>query len=129
MVFAARAHTDNVGGNAKIEYDFSEHGGVVGDNALPFVLPAGAIVYAGMIDVITAPTSGGSATVALKLEGAGDILAATAIGSLTGLVDVVPDGTAGNAVKTTVERQLQLTVATAALTAGKMIIHLDYYLR
>lgn len=117
-----------LGGTVKATYDFTVHGGVIGDNTLDLKLPDNAIVYGGLIDVVTAPTSGGSATVALKIEGAADLLAATAIASVTGQLDTVPDGTATNAVKLTEERTLTMTVATAALTAGKFNIFLNYFI-
>lgn len=120
--------TPQLGGEVKATYDFAVHGGVVGDIPLDLDLPANAVVYDGLIDVVTAPTSGGSATVALKLEGTADLLAATAIASVTGQLDTVPDGAGANAVKTTAKRTLTVTVATAALTAGKMNIFLKYYL-
>ncbi|NEQ52171.1 MAG: hypothetical protein F6K11_18860 [Leptolyngbya sp. SIO3F4] len=120
--------TPQLGGIVKATYDFAQHGGDVGDIALDLKLPNNAIVYQGLIDVVTDPTSGGSATVALKIEGAADLLSATAIASVTGLLDTTPDGTATNAVKTTAERTLTVTVATAALTAGKFHVYLVYFL-
>ena len=117
-----------LGGIVKATYDFSAHGGAIGDVALDLKLPDNAIVYQGLIDVITDPTSGGSATVALKIEGTADLLAATAIASVTGQLDTIPDGTATNAVKLTAERTLTVTVATAALTAGKFHVYLSYFL-
>ncbi len=116
------------GGYVKATYDFAIHGGAVGDNELDLTLPAGAIVYNGFINVITAPTSGGAATVALKIEGAADLLGATAIASVTGQLDSVADGTAANAVVLTAERTLTVTVATADLTGGKMDVYLQYFL-
>lgn len=112
------------------EYDFAKHGGAVGDIALAAQIPSGAIVTRGMVHVVTAVTSGGSATVALKLVGTADVLAATAKASLTAgaLLDTVPVGTAATAIKTTANTGLTVTVAVAALTAGKIRVHLEYYL-
>jgi hypothetical protein len=110
-------------------YDFAVHGGAVGSISLPLTVPSGVIVSDGMLDVITAPTSGGSATVAVQLNAADDIVAAAAISgapwSTTGLKNIVPVGTAATAVKTTASRTLTAVVGTAALTAGKF----DVYLR
>jgi hypothetical protein len=117
-----------LGGIIKATFDYAEHGGAVGDIALDLKLPDNAIVYQGLIDVVTDPTSGGSATVALKIEGSADLLAATAIASVTGQLDTVPDGTAANVVKLTAERTLTVTVTTAALTAGKFHVYLTYFL-
>lgn len=111
------------------EYDFSKEGGAVGDITLRGgYLPAGAIVTSGVVHVQTAVTSGGAATVALKLASAGDVLAATAKGSLTAnaLIDTVPDGTAANMIRLTANAQLTATVAVAALTAGKIVVALEY---
>ncbi len=112
------------------EYDFDKDGGAIGDITLRGGgLPAGAVVTSGLVDVITTVTSGGSATVALAIEGTADVLAAAAVAGLgAGLVDVVPDGAATNMVKTTTTRNLVATVAVAALTAGKMVVSLEYYI-
>ncbi|MEV4096962.1 hypothetical protein [Streptosporangium saharense] len=105
-------------------YDFSVDGGAVGDIDLTYdaQIPANAIVLGGFVEVDAAPTSGGSATVAVKVEGAGDIVAAAAISgapwSTTGRKSVVPAFTGATTVKTTQARKIQATVATAALTAG-----------
>lgn len=115
----------------QVEYDFAKEGGAVGDIDLlrGHRLPAGAVVTSGVIDIQTAFTSGGSATVALKLKTAADVLAATAVGSMgAGLKDTVPDGTAAKMIKTTAAANLVMTVAVAALTAGKAVICLEYYL-
>jgi hypothetical protein len=105
-------------------YDFAVDGGAVGDIDLTLdaQIPANAIVLGGFVEVDTAPTSGGSATVAVKVEGAADIVAAAAIGgapwSTTGRKSVIPVFTGATTVKTTTARKIQATVATAALTAG-----------
>ena len=113
---------------ASFVYDFSEDGGAVGDILLgDKIIPKNAVIIGGLIDVKTAPDSGGSATIALKVKDAGDVLAATAITSLgAGLHDVVPDFTASNMIKTTAASQLTMTVGTAALTAGRFIVKLFY---
>lgn len=127
-VQSSRIHSDAVGGIAKVQYDFAENGGAVGAILLDLVLPDNAVIWDGFFDVVTAPTSGGSATIALGLNTATDLKAATAIASYTGIVALVPVGTAAAAVKLTAERQLTLTIATAALTAGKINIFLNYYI-
>lgn len=131
-------------------YDFDVHGGEVGAVPLRVRLPAGAIVVNSVLHVLDAPVSAGSATIAITLESAGDILAATAFdappfnGTLglglarytpstkvpdVGDVPVVIDDSAAAAfVVTTTERELTLTIGTAALTAGKLNVFLQYYL-
>ena len=115
---------------ADFRYDFAKDGGAVGDIELGPYLPVNAIITSGMIHVETAATSGGSATVALKVNTAEDVLAATAVGSLTlnALLDVVPVGTAATAIRTTALKKLTMTIATATLTAGKIRVVLEYYL-
>lgn len=115
---------------AKGVYDFSVSGGAVGTfNLLPEtdLIPANAIVTRALIDVVTAPTSGGSATVAVKVKNANDIKTATAIASYTvGLMDGVPVDTAATSIKLTAASNIVMTVATAALTAGKIVVFLEY---
>lgn len=116
---------------AYYEYDFAIDGGAVGDITLRGPgLPDDAIVDTGKVQVKTAVTSGGSATVAVKLLSAADLLAATAKASLTAnaIFDVVPAGTAATALRTTsAGLKPAITVAVAALTAGKLIVALEYY--
>lgn len=110
--------------SVRARYDFAVDGGAVGDIDLTrsAQIPSGAVILGGFLEVDTAPTSGGSATIAIKVEGAGDIVAAAAIGgapwSTTGRKSVVPVFTGATTVKTTAARKVTATVATAALTAG-----------
>ncbi|MEV7611318.1 hypothetical protein AB0N61_17670, partial [Microbacterium sp. NPDC089320] len=55
----------------RARYDFAVDGGAVGDIDLTKspVIPAGAVILGGFVEVDTAVTSGGSATVAVKVEG------------------------------------------------------------
>lgn len=111
-------------------YDFAVDGGAVGDITLRGdTIPSGAIITDVLINVDTALTSGGAATVALKAEGAADLNAADAISgapwSTTGAergdldADTAP-------VKTTAARSIVATVGTAALTAGKFSVYVEY---
>lgn len=114
---------------AQFEYDFAREGGAVGDILLGTKkLPAGAKILYGFIDVQTAVTSGGSATIALKVTGAEDILAAAAIAgfSANALLDAVPDFAAANMVIVAANAQVTMSVAVAALTAGKFNVNLAY---
>jgi hypothetical protein len=115
-------------------YNFAVSGGAVGDitllddDGLAVVLPINAIVTNVIAHVATACTSGGSATVALKANSSADLCAATAVASLTSnaLIAGVPVGTAATSVRLTAERTLKVTVAVAALTAGKINYHIEY---
>lgn len=114
-------------------YDFAVDGGAVGDIDLTkAAVPANAVILAGFVEVDTALTSGGAATVAVKVEGAGDLVAAAAISgapwSTTGRKSIVPVATGATTVKTTAARKIQATVATAALTAGVFDVVLLYVL-
>jgi hypothetical protein len=124
-------------------YDFGTQGGAIGTIALfdpvysktqALVLPANFIVMQCIIDVITAPTSGGSATLALTSgQGAGDLLTATAKASFTGILAGVPVGTAATAIKIPAAQAnpgstVSVVIATAALTAGKFNVFLEGYL-
>jgi hypothetical protein len=116
----------------RARYDFAVDGGAVGDIDLTksAVIPAGAVVLGGFVEVDTVPTSGGAATLAVKVEGAGDIVAAAAISgapwSTTGRKNVVPAFTGATSVKATAARKVQATVAVAALTAGVIDVVLFY---
>jgi len=116
---------------AYFEYDFAIDGGAVGDIALRGDrLPNDAVVDRGMIHVNTALTSGGSATIANKILSAGDVLAAAAVASFSAnaLLDTVPVGTAATSIRTTsAGLGVTMTVAVAALTAGKFTLALEYF--
>lgn len=117
---------------ARGRYDFAVDGGAVGDIDLtpPAQIPANAVIMGGFVEVDTAPTSGGSATIAVKVEAANDIINAAAIGgapwSTTGRKSVIPVFTGASTVKTTAARKIIATVATAALTAGAFDVVLFY---
>ena len=113
-------------------YNFATSGGAIGainllgDDGKPAVIPDNAIITKVLVDVITAPTSGGAATIALGANTTTDIKAATAIASYTGIVACVPVETAASCVKTTADRNVVATVATAALTAGRFYVLVEY---
>lgn len=82
-------------------------------------IPDNAIVISGHVDVITAVTSGESATVAISLVADNDLLTAT---ELTGLTEgkQLPMAAVKTApIKLSAEKAVTVTVGTAALTAGK----------
>ena len=113
------------------EFDFAVDGGAVGTitlraqptDATGNEIPAGSVITGGYIEVDTPFTSGGAATVSAGSEAAADLQAAAAVSgapwSSTGRKSIVPAGTGATSVKTTAKRALTLTVAVAALTAGK----------
>lgn len=111
-------------------YDFTTDGGAVGDITLRGdQIPSGAVLTDALIHVDTVPTSGGAATVAIKVENAADVNAADAISgapwSSTGAKR--GDFTSASApIKTTAARSIVATVGTATLTAGKFSVVVFY---
>ncbi len=121
----------------KCMYDFSVQGGAVSSinlfqdikTKLLAQLPSKAVIINSFIDVVTNPTSGGGATIALTSgESAADVLAATAFGSVTGFVQGIQNNAVANFKKTTALRTVQAVIAAAALTAGKFNLYLEYVL-
>ena len=124
---------DNQKGSVRAIYDFAVAGGAVStinlvdENGEDVILPDNAVITNVIVDIITAMTStGGTGTIALNSEGAGDLLAAVDADTLSGLNAGVPVGTAATSVKLTAERTLTVAIATAAVTAGKFVALVDY---
>ena len=123
---------------AKGEYDFAVDGGAIStivlrassDDELGNDIPPAAIILGGFIEVDTILASGGAATVAVNSEAAGDLLAAAAFGgvpwSTINRKSITPAFTGATSVKTTVRRQLAITIAAAALTGGKFRVVVFY---
>ncbi len=82
-------------------------------------IPDNAIVISGHVDVITAVTSDGSATVAIHLANANDLLTATALTGLTEGKQLPMAAVKTTPIKLAAEKAVTVTVGTAALTAGK----------
>lgn len=119
-------------GNAKMTYDFAVDGGAIGliTPANSPTLPINAIILGGTLDITTTLTSGGSATIALGLGSgaqAAALKAALAVASWTaGQLALIPVFTAATYVKAAAATALTLSIATAALTAGKFDVNLIY---
>jgi len=105
-------------------------------HGLGVTLPDNALVLGGMIEILTTFTSANdSGTIALSIQGANDLVTATAISSGT-FWDavkskvVVPDAlnAAGvaTAIKLTAAREVTATVGTQDLTGGKLVGWLFY---
>ena len=103
-------------------------------HGLGVTLPDNAIIKRAWYDVLTTfqSTAGGTdkATIAISAEGANDIVAAVAIETGApwdgGLHDAIEDSTAANMVKLTAARELTATVGVCALTAGKLLLFVEY---
>ena len=96
--------------------------GAIGVKNLGVTVPAGAIITQVVTDALTSLTSGGSAKVAISV-GSDALKAATAFNDAS-LVGV--DSQLAAPVKTVAGGALTLTVATAALTAGKVRVIVKY---
>lgn len=112
-------------------YDFTVNGGAIGTTNIGITLPGKSIIRNVFFDVITQPTSGGSATISFKAVSTGDLKAALAISSWTvGEITGIPVfGTVSTYIKvstTTTPVVLSAAIATAALTAGKIGVYVDY---
>lgn len=105
----------------KIVYDFDKDGGAVGALDIFKAKEACLVVFAYM-KVKTACTSGGSATVSVGNTGdVAGMIAATAVASLTSGAQIL--GAALDAShKLAADDIVQMDIATAALTAGKIEI-------
>lgn len=118
---------------AIFEYDFAVDGGGIGSITMRAIgggaLPSGAIITDSIVEVLTIPTSGGAATIAVQAEAANDVVAAAAISgapwSSLGRKAGIPLS-AATSVKTTAARTPVAVIAAAALTAGKFRVSLEY---
>lgn len=123
---------------ASAEYDFAVDGGAIGtitmrsspQDIMGGTIPAGSVVEGGYIEIDTLFTTGTAATMALQIEAAGDLQAATVVSgapySTTGRKSIVPVFTGATTVKTTVARSLTAVIATGTITAGKGRIVIFY---
>lgn len=118
----------------KFTYSFAVNGGAQGDIALTAqdgAIPNGAIVIRAIADVQTVPTSGGAATIAVKVQAAADANAADAISGApwsTATPKTLDKLTIADGVliKLTADRTPVITVGTADLTAGIIVFYFDY---
>lgn len=122
--------------SVKCTYDFTVQGGAIGsinlldEDGVAVTIPSGAIITRTLIYVPVACTSGGSATIAVKSKSAADLKAATAYTSFTlaALLDGVPANTAATSIVMTADTIPAITIAVAALTAGKINVFIEYVL-
>lgn len=118
---------------SKYTYDFSVDGGAVSAIDLSAKagaepLPLGAVIQDIAILVKTTCTSGGAATVSVgNSASATAYSAATAVASLTAGALVTAAGVP-NVINAANEQDLKVDIAVAALTAGKIEVHVAYYL-
>jgi hypothetical protein len=103
-----------------------------GAHTVGVTLPIGAVVCGGFFNVVTAFTTSASGTLALSIQSANDIQTATVVSSApfstTGLKAITPKANTpeSTGIKLTAARAVTFTVATGALTAGKLVLFLYY---
>ncbi len=128
----------NVKQMISFEYDFAVDGGTIGAKALrpvgPNRLRPGLVITAASLKMITAMTSGGSATAVVGTPTDDDGLFTTIFAMAAGAVAkgagaqigtyTVPGTINGDKVT----NSPVLTVGTAALTAGKFVLDIECYL-
>lgn len=131
---------------AEYVWDFDVDGGAVGkiilsNKANKSPIPVGAIIKSVVVKVLTAVTTSDSGTLAVgNGDNAAGYVAATAAGSLTDNalfngwdVDsaLLWDGTNDHAIYLNVldanDGEVSVTIATGALTAGKVLVLVEYY--
>lgn len=108
-------------------YDFDEDGGDTGDVEFNRNLPAGAIVTKIFSDELTAFTSGGSATVQIKADST-DLTDAIAFDTGFSGTEEQALASSAEAIKVSSSSELKMTIAGAALTAGKCRFFVQYLL-
>jgi len=130
QVYAPNQGVDglNLLGTARATYDFDVDGGAVSSIGLGVTIPANSVITKAWFDIITVFTStGDNGTIALNAEGAGDLLAAVDADTLSAGPNAgIPVGTAATMVKTTIARELTITIATNAILSGKLILFVEY---
>lgn len=123
----------------------------IGTHGLGVYIPTKAVITNAWYDVITTFASAGTdaGTIALQVQTAGDLKVAIAISAAGDVFDAGIRGTlvgypaiSGDAVtalaniaavaatfiKTTAERELTVVTAGQVLTAGKLVLHVEYYI-
>jgi hypothetical protein len=112
-------------------YDFATDGGSIGDFVLGYI-PDNSTIIKAWYEIITEFTSAGLATVAVGVDtdDSAGIVAATAFDNAVfdaGYHDTLATGvSASYTTKSTAIRNVNMSVATADLTAGKMYVWFQY---
>lgn len=121
----------------------------IGAHGLGVYIPDKAIITNAWIDVITtfSTASADAGTIAASIQSAGDLVTAIAVSAAGDVWDAGIRGTkvgnpaldgnsrtaivgaaavAATLIKTTAERELTITTAGQVLTAGKLVLHVEY---
>lgn len=114
---------------AKFVFDAGvEENRPVGAHGTGVILPDGALVIGGLfiVDTVFTSASSNTGTIAISVQGAGDIVAAAAVSgapySTTGKKAIIPkiNTPESTSILLTDEHEVTCTVAVAALLAGKL---------
>jgi len=120
----------------KFNYDFATHGG---EFIPPFIpiraattesasIPANAVIVGVYMEVVTAPTSGGSATIKFGTQTNDDaFLAATAYNNAKFTANKITSLTGDLPLKMTAAEPVIINIGTANLTAGNINLFIEYY--
>jgi len=107
----------------------------VAAHGLGVTIPSGAVLIGGFVDVLTTMADVGTdtGTIALKVQTAGDLVAANDIGdggnpwdAGVHAFDALDPSTPSTFIKLTAAREITATVAVAALATGKLVVHVLY---
>ena len=104
----------------------------IATHGLGVFLPIGAVISRAYYYVKTGFTSAGgnAGTIALNSNAAGDLLVAVAVSNAvlgtTGFKETLALGTAASMISLSAERELQVTVAGQVMTAGKLILYVEW---
>jgi hypothetical protein len=114
--------------HVKLTYDFAEDGGATADTVRLATFGRKVVITDAVVQVETACTSGGSATVTIGLQTAdADCFLTTAAGAVAALTDdACFKTTAGQAIVAPADEYVSVAIGTAALTAGKVNVFLTY---
>lgn len=118
-------------GTLRVTYNFAVNGGAVSTIQLAQSLPDNAVVTRGYYDVITPFTGNAGSTIAIGIntDDTAGLLAADVIGThgTAGYHTCIQTGTVANfSEKTTAARAIEFTIGAFAITAGKLVIFLEY---
>lgn len=93
-------------------------------------IPNGSVILSGYLSVVAAPASVGSATIAVQVNAANDIINAAAFDgapwSSTGKKSIIPAGTGATAVTCTADRSPAVVIAAATITLASVELVLVY---
>lgn len=109
-------------------------GKAVTTHGLGLTIPKNSYVTKAYYKVITTFTtaSADSGTIALQVAGANDLVSAIAVSDGSnvwdsgGMVICIPSGSMANEVSVTADSEVSAVVGTAALTAGKLALWIEY---